>query len=465
MAFSIIITDVGRAAIVNAQNTGTAPVTIATIGLTETAFTPDADMTALADQLKTLATVGGQVVDADTIHVTISDESADTYSLRGFGLYLADGTLFAVYGQADPIIEKAAGALALLAVDVKFTDIDATSLTFGATDWLNPPASHAAPGVVQLATAAEAEAGANDTKAVTPAALLAALGVLVTWANIIGKPASFPPSDHTHDAADIVSGILAAALLPAATTAAQGAVQLATAAEAEAGANATKAVTPATLAAALTTLVAWANITGKPGTFPPSAHTHDAGDIISGILAAARLPAATTAAQGAVELALAADVGAGTDAAKAVTAAAIAGSGMVAQTWFSNTLTGLATTSTSFQDLSNTIAVTKRRGSNWILWFCVAQFKNDDTSSPGGAQGSLQVAYDTGGARTALGQAVTIGSIGGGSGFKSAETAVAISLDAGALPKSHTIRPQFCSAGGLYAQVSNITLFGIEIWK
>lgn len=36
---------------------------------------------------------------------------------------------------------------------------------------------------------------------------------------------------------------------------------------------------------------AWDDVTGKPATFPAAAHKHDAGDIDSGTLAAARIPA------------------------------------------------------------------------------------------------------------------------------------------------------------------------------
>ena len=35
---------------------------------------------------------------------------------------------------------------------------------------------------------------------------------------------------------------------------------------------------------------AWGDVTGKPATFPPATHKHDAGDIDSGTLAAARIP-------------------------------------------------------------------------------------------------------------------------------------------------------------------------------
>ncbi|GAB3213316.1 hypothetical protein GCM10027294_43730 [Marinactinospora endophytica] len=46
--------------------------------------------------------------------------------------------------------------------------------------------------------------------------------------------------------------------------------------------------------------VAWADVTGKPATFPPTAHTHAAGDITSGTIAFARLPTGTTASTVAV---------------------------------------------------------------------------------------------------------------------------------------------------------------------
>ena len=41
--------------------------------------------------------------------------------------------------------------------------------------------------------------------------------------------------------------------------------------------------------------VDWTEITGKPSTFPPSPHTHDTADIVSGRLTASRLPTSSTA--------------------------------------------------------------------------------------------------------------------------------------------------------------------------
>ncbi|MMZ52644.1 hypothetical protein D1872_144200 [compost metagenome] len=39
------------------------------------------------------------------------------------------------------------------------------------------------------------------------------------------------------------------------------------------------------------TTVAWADVTGKPTTFPPATHTHNASDINAGTLNEARIPA------------------------------------------------------------------------------------------------------------------------------------------------------------------------------
>ncbi|CDO37276.1 hypothetical protein [Novosphingobium sp. KN65.2] len=175
MPFNMIVTDAGRAALVNAANTGTAPVTIAQVGLTETAVTPDVRATNLPGEFKRIATLSGDVVADDTIHLIVRDETADVFTVRSLALYLGDGTLFAIYGQADVLVEKSAQALMLLAIDVQFADIDAAALTFGDANFLNPPATTSQQGVVELATTAEAQAGIDALRALTPAAAKAAI--------------------------------------------------------------------------------------------------------------------------------------------------------------------------------------------------------------------------------------------------------------------------------------------------
>ena len=164
MGTTITVTNAGRAALVNAANTGTAPVTLAQVGLSATAFTPAVTDTALPGEFKRLATISGDVVDDDTIHVIVRDEGNDTYTVRSLGLYLDDGTLFAVYAQAGAILEKSAQALLLLPVDIQFADIDAASLTFGDANFLNPPATTEVQGVVELSTLEEAIAGTSKSR-------------------------------------------------------------------------------------------------------------------------------------------------------------------------------------------------------------------------------------------------------------------------------------------------------------
>ncbi len=169
------ITTAGRAKLVNATNTGTNTVLISHIGLTATGFTPTAAMTQLPGEFKRMTTFGGKSVAADTIHVTLEDSGAEKYTLRGFGLYLSDGTLFAVYGQADAIMEKASISTLLLSADVVFADIDTAQIKFGSTEFLNPPATEAVPGVVELADGTETTNGTDAVRAVTPRGLKTAL--------------------------------------------------------------------------------------------------------------------------------------------------------------------------------------------------------------------------------------------------------------------------------------------------
>jgi hypothetical protein len=89
------------------------------------------------------------------------------------------------------------------------------------------------------ATQAEAEAGTDNAKWMTPlrtAQAIAQLAPPPTWESVTGKPTEFPPSSHTHTASQITDF-----------------------------ASAVVAVSPP---------VDWSSLTGKPSTFAPSAHTH-----------------------------------------------------------------------------------------------------------------------------------------------------------------------------------------------
>ncbi len=175
MPLNLIVTEEGRAALLNAEQTGTDAVIIVEAGLSAAALTPTPDLTALPGELRRVATVGGTGTADDVIHVSILDDSDEAYTLRSFALYLDDGRLFAIYGQAGPILTKTATSTALIAIDCIFADIAAASVTFGDTNFTDPNATTARRGLIEIATNAEAQAGADTARALTPAALAAAL--------------------------------------------------------------------------------------------------------------------------------------------------------------------------------------------------------------------------------------------------------------------------------------------------
>jgi hypothetical protein len=170
------ITTAGRAALVNLPKTGTNAVLITSVGVSRQAFSLSAALTALPNEVKRLSTIGGSVTASDTIHVSVRDESGDAYNCYGFGLYLADGTLFAAYSQSDLLVGKSAAAMLLLALDVIFADVDASQITFGATNFTEVSATTERQGVVELATNAETLTGTDATRAITPAGLSYTLG-------------------------------------------------------------------------------------------------------------------------------------------------------------------------------------------------------------------------------------------------------------------------------------------------
>jgi hypothetical protein len=168
MALPIVITNAGLQELVNASATGTQAVTIASIGVSATAITPLATMTALPGQLYSVTSLSGSQVTPDTIHVVMQDSSENAYSCLSLGLFLADGTLFAIYGQSTPIYTKTASSVGMLAIDITFESALASAITVGNTNFINPPASQTAMGVVMLATLALAQAGTDNTTVLTP---------------------------------------------------------------------------------------------------------------------------------------------------------------------------------------------------------------------------------------------------------------------------------------------------------
>ncbi|MFA6125075.1 hypothetical protein [Sphingomonas sp.] len=174
-ALKCTLTDAGRAAMVDPVTGGTRAVRIAAVGVTAATVLVAPTLTALPGEIKRIAAVSGTAIDATTVHLTMRDSSTDAYTCRAIGVYLADGTLFAVYGQASAILEKISASVFYIALDLKVLAGQADLIQFGDANFVNPPASESVKGVAYLATIAEALAGAVADKLITPATMKAVL--------------------------------------------------------------------------------------------------------------------------------------------------------------------------------------------------------------------------------------------------------------------------------------------------
>lgn len=182
------ITNDGLDALVDAQNSGSDEILIDSLGLSDTPFVQAPTLEALPNQFKTLATISGEPVSENIIHLTAYDQSADVYDVSGLGLFLDDGTLFAAYSAAsDPVLTKAELAYALFSLDISFDNSVAANITFGNAIFSYPPATEETKGVAELATQPEANAGLEDSRIITPLKLKVLLDVIrdaITQANV-----------------------------------------------------------------------------------------------------------------------------------------------------------------------------------------------------------------------------------------------------------------------------------------
>lgn len=210
----ITITNAGLAELLNAELSGF-DMLLPRVGFGTGQYTATSDMTSLQAEFKQLDTVAGGAVGDNIVHLTITDSSEDTYTVYEVGVYTESGVLFALYSQTTPIMQKSSGALLSLSLDIRVTDGNPEIIKVGDTTFTNPPATTTTPGIVELATDEETQAGIDQHRAVTPAALEA----------------------------------------KTATTERKGIVELATTAEAAKRTETSKVLTPAVLASGILDLV------------------------------------------------------------------------------------------------------------------------------------------------------------------------------------------------------------------
>jgi hypothetical protein len=166
MTLQLRITSAGLAALPAPDGLGTNRVRITSFGVSET----PAPLNALVipGEIKRLPTVSGQGLGDNKMHVAMSDYSDDAYTLRTFGLYLSDGTLFAIYSQNEAIFEKLSAGIMMISADIALTTVSVDSIEFTGTQFNNPPSTESTRGVIELATEAEVLAHNDHERAVTP---------------------------------------------------------------------------------------------------------------------------------------------------------------------------------------------------------------------------------------------------------------------------------------------------------
>lgn len=254
----IVLTTAGIQAVINAKETGTNAVTISEIGVGTGKYTPTKEQTQLQAQVKRMPILEGGQAGDNAIHVACKDDGPGSYEVFEFGLFLSDGTLFAVYSQNVPIIEKQEKSNLLLAIDMKLEGVNAGNITFGDVSFSFTAATTTNAGIVELATDEETQAGTDSQRAVTPAGLKS-LTSTADRAGLIRTASEAEAKAGTDKERAVTPAGLKAVVdeaTPDASEAAKGLIQIASSVEATTGTDALKAMTPATGKAALDARIA-----------------------------------------------------------------------------------------------------------------------------------------------------------------------------------------------------------------
>ena len=313
---NIVLTNAGLQKIVNAEQTGTAPVVISQIGFGSGQYTANASQLALQNEIKRLPVISGGTDNDHSIHVAAQDTSSDAYSVYEFGLFLSDGTLFAIYSQTGTaILQKTISSVAQFECGIALQGVNVQSISFGDVSFSYPYANESNPGIAEIATTAEAQAGTDNTRILTPAGLQQ-----VTATTERKGVVELATNAEAQAGTDNTRALTPAALQQVtATTERKGVVELATNAEAQTGTDNTRALTPAALQAVTAT-------ESRKGVVELATTAEAQGGTESShVLTPAKLQTvtATQSRKGIVELATNAEAQNGSDAERVITPASL----------------------------------------------------------------------------------------------------------------------------------------------
>ena len=137
---SPIITEAGLQAVFNASDTGL-EVTISEIALGDEGYVVEVNsdgraiQDALVNEQERVNVAGGKRVDPYQINVSFVADSAMQYWVRELGFYLDDGTLFAIWSDAEtPLAWKGAGSELLAGLEIVLTTLPADVVNVQSSD-------------------------------------------------------------------------------------------------------------------------------------------------------------------------------------------------------------------------------------------------------------------------------------------------------------------------------------------
>ena len=170
--FTPVITEQGKDALFAAMTADEA-VRVTDIALGDVGWPATAAATTLQHECQRVPITGSRQLQDRQQHLTTIVQGEASYWVRELGVYLADGTLLAVWSDEQHTLAwKAANVDLILAFDIALTDLPTDKLVIEATDSLNlAPATQAQKGLIRLATIEEAQAGILDNVALAPATL------------------------------------------------------------------------------------------------------------------------------------------------------------------------------------------------------------------------------------------------------------------------------------------------------
>lgn len=163
------ITNAGRAAAIDADNNGMT-VRMAQIAVGTGQYSPTRTQTTLQTQVAIADVTRALEVGTDQIQVSAVFDS-DSWDASEMGVFLDDGTLFAVGSSMDSTEwpTKTAGNNLVASVTVLISDVPSGSVTVDASIQATiPQASETEAGITEYADDSEADDNANNTRSMTP---------------------------------------------------------------------------------------------------------------------------------------------------------------------------------------------------------------------------------------------------------------------------------------------------------